>query len=207
MGRLIDFFAAKAADRRARKQIVMETERLILRCWKVADAPAMYKYASDPDVGPRSGWLPHRSVSDSRGFIRYLIAETESYAVVLRETEEIIGSIRLKVPKVRLEDLPESAVQLDLAYWLGKPHWGQGYIPEAAQALLRRGFETLGCDVIWCDHYDFNVQSRRVIEKCGFRYQFTKPTTNLTGSTYDTLFYAMTREEWQNHDRILYSHQ
>lgn len=67
---------------------------------------------------------------------------------------------------------------------------------EAATELLRFGFETLGLEAVWCSHYDWNSRSRRVIEKCGFRYQFTKETTNVIGMTNKTVFYALKKEEW-----------
>ena len=43
---------------------VLETKRLILRPWKddEADAQALFRYASDPEIGPNAGWLPHESV-------------------------------------------------------------------------------------------------------------------------------------------------
>ena len=47
----------------------METERLILRSWRESDAEALFKYASDPDVGPRAGWPPHKSVEESSAWI------------------------------------------------------------------------------------------------------------------------------------------
>ncbi len=49
---------------------ILETERLILRPWTVDDAEELYKYASDPDVGPAAGWPPHTSVENSRDIIR-----------------------------------------------------------------------------------------------------------------------------------------
>ena len=51
-------------------QDVLETDRLILRPWKESDAPALFEIASDPDVGPNAGWLPHESVEYSRTIIR-----------------------------------------------------------------------------------------------------------------------------------------
>lgn len=41
---------------------MMETKRLILRPWQESDAEALFRYASDPDVGPRAGWPPHKDV-------------------------------------------------------------------------------------------------------------------------------------------------
>ena len=46
--------------------IEMESERIILRLWREDDAEDLFKYASDPEVGPRAGWAPHKSVEDSR---------------------------------------------------------------------------------------------------------------------------------------------
>lgn len=83
-----------------------------------------------------------------------------------------------------------------MGYWLGRPYWGHGVMTEAATELLRFGFETLGLEAVWCSHYDWNSRSRRVIEKCGFRYQFTKETTNVIGMTNKTMFYALKKEEW-----------
>ena len=176
---------------------ILETKRLLLRPWQAQDAAELYELARDPDVGPRAGWPPHVSPEDSLRVINGVLGAPETYAVVCKESGLPVGSIGLHKPDVRLEDLPEDGRQLELGYWVGKPYWGRGYAPEAARALLERGFTTLGCAAIWCSHYDFNSQSRRVIEKCGFRYQLRKKISNLLGAAHDTLFYVLTREEWK----------
>lgn len=43
----------------------MQTERILLRPWRDDDAESLFKYASDPEVGPRAGWPPHKSVDES----------------------------------------------------------------------------------------------------------------------------------------------
>ena len=171
-----------------------ETERMILRPWEDSDAAELYRLASDPDIGPRAGWPVHTSVENSLDTIRNVLSAPETYAVVLKETGLPVGSIGLKEPQERFKE--EKGLQMEVGYWLGKEFWGQGFMPEAVREVLRRGFEELGCAVIWCGHYDFNGQSRRVIEKSGFVYQRTVDTTNLLGKTHPTLCYAMTRNEW-----------
>ena len=171
-----------------------ETERMILRPWEESDAAELYRLASDPDIGPRAGWPVHTSVENSLDTIRNVLSAPETYAVVLKETGLPVGSIGLKEPQERIEE--EKGIQMEVGYWLGKEFWGRGLMPEAVREVLRRGFEELGCTVIWCGHYDFNDQSRRVIEKSGFVYQRTVDTTNLLGKTHPTLCYAMTRNEW-----------
>lgn len=142
------------------------TERLILRPWEDADAEALYTYASDPDVGPAAGWPVHTSVKMSREVIRDVLQAPETYAVVLRKTGEPMGSIGLMKP--RLQDIEPTEHALELGYWIGKPYWGRGLIPEAARALIDHAFADLGCDQLWCAYFKGNAKSARVQEKLGF---------------------------------------
>lgn len=67
----------------------LQTERLLLRPWKiddVADAKALFKYASNPHIGPAAAWPVHASVEDSARVIRNVLSTPETYAVVLKET-------------------------------------------------------------------------------------------------------------------------
>lgn len=58
----------------------MQTDRIILRPWRESDAEALYKYASDPDVGPRAGWSPHKSVEESLEIIRTIFHNDHTWA-------------------------------------------------------------------------------------------------------------------------------
>ena len=176
--------------------MALETNRLLLRPWEEGDAARLYRLASDPDIGPRAGWPVHTDEQNSREIIRGVLGAPETYAMMLKESGLPVGSIGLKEPEERFADL--DGLQMEIGYWLGREFWGRGLTAEAVERILRRGFEDLGCAAIWCAHYDFNDQSRRVIEKSGFRYQRTVDTTNLLGVTHPTLCYAITRGEWQN---------
>ena len=145
---------------------ILETERLILRPWLEDDAGELYKYASDPDVGPAAGWPPHTSVDNSRDIISTVLSASETYAVCLKDSGKPIGSIGL-----HRNDLATAEDEYELGYWIGKPFWGQGLIPEASREILRYSFETLKMNRIWCGYYDGNEKSRRVQEKLGFVYQ------------------------------------
>ena len=142
------------------------TKRLILRPWEDADAETLYTYASDPDVGPAAGRPVHTSVQMSREVIRDVLQAPETYAVVLRETGEPVGSIGLMKP--RLQNIEPTEHALELGYWIGKPYWGRGLIPEAARALIGHAFAGLGCDQLWCAYFEGNAKSARVQEKLGF---------------------------------------
>lgn len=148
----------------------IKTQRLLLRPWREEDAPSLYRYAGDPRVGPIAGWPVHTSVEHSRQIIRDVLSAPETYAVVLRETGEPVGSAGILLPghgTVAME--PREA---EIGYWLGVPFWGQGLIPEAVEALLERCFRELQCDRVWCASFDGNEKSRRVQKKCGFQFQY-----------------------------------
>ena len=149
---------------------MLETKRLILRPWEEKDAESLYEYAKDPEVGPPAGWPPHTSVDNSRQIICNVLSAPETYAVCLKDGKAI-GSIGLKLKGST--DMTDREDECELGYWLGKPYWGQGLIPEAAEALLRHAFEDLGMDAVWCGYYEGNEKSRRVQEKLGFVYRYT----------------------------------
>ena len=71
----------------------METERILLRHWQESDAEALFKYASDPNVGPRAGWPAHKSVEESREIIRTFFHNDTTWAIIWKETGEAIGCI------------------------------------------------------------------------------------------------------------------
>ena len=172
----------------------LETKRLILRPWCEDDAEDLYLYAADPEVGLPAGWPPHTSVENSREIIRTVLSAPETYAVCLKETGRPIGSIGL-----HRNDLAEDDDEYELGYWIGKPYWGQGLIPEASRELLRYAFEELGMNRIWCGHYDGNIKSRRVQEKLGFRYHHTTEgiEVSLLGEIRTGHVMLMTKEEWK----------
>lgn len=150
---------------------MLETERLILRKWTDADAESLFEYAKDPDVGPIAGWPPHQSVEESLSIIRNVLGGDECYAICEKENGKAIGTIELKLNGHT--DMTERDDECEMGYWLGKPFWGRGYMPEAAKELIRHGFEDLHMRAIWCGYYDGNQKSKRVQEKVGFLYHHT----------------------------------
>ena len=174
--------------------MILETERLILRPWREDDAEELYKYASDPEIGPPAGWPPLTSVENSRDIIRAVLSAPETYAVCLKENGNPIGSIGF-----HRRDLATEGDEYELGYWIGKPFWGQGLIPEASREMLRYAFEDLGMNRIWCGYYDGNEKSCRVQEKLGFVYQRRTEGIEVSqlGEIRTGHSNIMTKERWQ----------
>ena len=175
---------------------MIETSRLILRPWQEDDAESLFKYAQDPDVGPIAGWSPHSSVENSLEIIKTVFSAPEIYAVVLKETNEPIGCCGIMFSN-SLSSSDKDNIEAEIGYWIGKPYWGKGLIPEAVKELLSRCFNDLGLKIVWCGYYDGNVKSKRVCEKSGFRYHHTnKDITSPLGDTRTEHFYTMTKEDF-----------
>lgn len=151
--------------------MILKTKRLILRPWEEMDAESLYEYAKDPDVGPIAGWPPHNNIEESKNIIKNVLNGAECYAICEKENNKAIGSVELKLNGHT--DMTDNNDECELGYWLGKPFWGKGYMPEAAARLISRGFEDLAMKTVWCGYYDGNHKSKRVQEKLGFVYHHT----------------------------------
>lgn len=156
--------------------MLFETERLILRPWTIDDAESLYEYAKNPLVGPMAGWPVHTGVENSREIIKNVLSEVETYAVCLKENNKAIGSIGLMIGGKSNINISDD--KAEIGYWIGVPFWGQGLIPEAIHKLMRYAFDKLKLKRLWGDYFDGNVKSKRVLEKCGFKYHHTKMMLN-----------------------------
>ena len=172
------------------------TKRLILRPWRSDDAETLFEYAKDPDIGLPAGWPPHTDVETSREIIRDVLSASETYAVCLRESGLPVGCVGLKLGEAT--DMTDREDECELGYWIGKPYWGQGLIPEAAREVLRHAFEDLQMRAVWCGYYDGNVKSRRVQDKLGFVYHHTTEGLELSllGETRTGHVMLLTAEKW-----------
>lgn len=179
---------------------MLETKRLILRKWQETDAESLYSYAKDPSVGPPAGWPPHTSVENSREIIRNVLSAPETYAVCLKNGTPV-GSVGLKLKDYT--DMTDRDDECELGYWIGKPFWGQGLIPEAARELLRYAFEELNMQAVWCGYYEGNEKSRRVQEKLGFVYRYTTCDLDVTLLNEKRVGHTslLTKEKWEKENK------
>ena len=145
----------------------IETPRLILRPWRENDLADFNEYASVDGVGQMAGWLPHKSMEESKMILEMFMADKNTLALELKENGKVIGSIGLEDI-----DFPDDRGMQgrEVGYALSKTYWGKGLMPEAVKAVIDYCFEKLHYDWLTCGHFVWNTQSRRVVEKCGFRY-------------------------------------
>ena len=178
--------------------IQIKAERLLLRPWRETDLDDFYAYARVDGVGQMAGWLPHKDIAVSKAVLSSFMEGRKVFA--LDYEGKVIGS--LGVEKYREDLYPELAVLQgrEIGYVLSKDYWGRGLMPEAVQAVSRWLFQEEKLDFLLVGHFDWNRQSQRVIEKCGFQYiKNTVHTTRFETkeNCLDYILYSPERRESQ----------
>ena len=141
---------------------VLETERLVLRAPRLEDAKAVVALASDRRVAENTARIPHPyRMSDALEWITSVTAEEGKQTFLITLAGAPIGACGI--------DLREASTP-ELGYWIGAPHWGQGYATEAARAVIDHAFTDLGHEALQAGARVSNPASRRVLEKCGFQW-------------------------------------
>ena len=177
----------------------LTTSRLLLRPWTMDDLESFYRACADPAIGPAAGWKPHESLEESREILGKWIAGGEGtetfYAMEEKGTGALVGAIGLHQDTARRKDPACKMV----GYWVGRDFWGRGYATEAVNGLMDYAFQRMKIKLLTVDHYTDNPGSRRVIEKCGFRYEGTlrRSLPGYDGSYRDACFYAMSAAEYR----------
>lgn len=150
--------------------IVIETERLMLRPFKQSDLDDFYEYASVEGVGEMAGWKHHESKEKPQNILDLFISEDKTFAIVLKENNKVIGS--LGVEEYGMEQALSEFFDYkgrEIGYVLSKDYWGKGLMPEAVKAVIDYLFNVQRLDFLTCGYYEFNNQSKKVQEKCGFK--------------------------------------
>ena len=177
--------------------ITLETDRLILRRFSVTDAGAMYRnWASSEEVARFLTWEPHPDAEATAALLREWAAEYEkpdcyNWVLELKSEGMIIGNISV----VRICEETKCAV---LGWCMGTAWWGNGYMPEAAEAVLQYLFETVGMNRVCANHDISNPKSGRVMQKIGMQYEGTLRQHGFArGRVFDDVWYGILAEDYR----------
>lgn len=146
---------------------ILKSTRIELRPWHDSDATALFKYASDSEVGVKAGWPPHKSIEESLDIIRTIFHNNTTWAIVLQETNEAIGAIGYG-PSCEC-NLPAKENEPTIGYWVGRPYWNRGICTEALRMMIDHIKQSTNIHSLISGHYTDNPASGRVMEKCGFK--------------------------------------
>jgi RimJ/RimL family protein N-acetyltransferase len=195
-------------------EIFVQTEHLALRRFTPADLDNLFELDSDPEVMRfLSGGTPtRREVIESRILPAFLRSYQHSPGFGVWAADDIASGVFLGWFSLRPPEGggPEN---VSLGYRLRRAVWGRGYATEGARALIRKGFSELGVQCVYATTYEFNLASRRVMEKVGLslvrRFRFT-PEDLRAQQTFDSasqpddepwegddVEYALCRDDWE----------
>lgn len=148
-------------------EIILETERMILRPVVETDAEAIYDFCKNSNVGINAGWKPHESIEETREVMELVFLNQEFvFAMELKETKTLFGSIGI-IPDPKRQNNKTRMI----GYAISENYWGKGLATEAVQAVLRFGFQKLNLDLISAYCYPSNERSKKILKKCGFEYE------------------------------------
>jgi RimJ/RimL family protein N-acetyltransferase len=153
-----------AAPKVVRQSEDLITRRLSLRPPALADAPALVTLLNDRRIAQNTLRIPHPyQIADARAFIRSANTSGDEivFLITRNSTPRVIGACGI----ARL-----TCAEPELGYWVGVSFWGLGFATEAAHALIDRAFSELGYEFLTASARVTNPASRRVLEKCGFRW-------------------------------------
>lgn len=148
--------------------VIIQTNRLLLRTFTIDDVQLIYELNNDADV-TRYTYDPMNEMEQARQVLekiilpQYALYNHGRWAVHTKDQLEFIGWCGLKYRPERHE--------VDLGYRYKKSAWGKGYATEAAYACLQYGFEKLNIGKITGRAVPENVASWRVLEKIGMEFK------------------------------------
>lgn len=175
----------------------LETRRLRLRKLAMRDAQDIYDYSRDPLVARYVLWEAHRSIGESRSYLRYMLrkyrlGEPASWGIEWKATGQIIGTIGFMW-------IQRENASAEVGYSLSRAFWNQGVMTEALQELIRYGFRSLNLNRIEAQHETENPASGAVMRKCGMRHEGTLRQRLLNkGKFVDVELYAILRRDFQS---------
>lgn len=177
--------------------IQLESERLILRCFNVKDAKEVFEtWTSRPEVVKYLSWPLHGSVEITKmtiksWFIQYLQENYYHWAITLKKNKKVIGGISV----VKIDD---NARKAEIGYCIGNDYWHQGYTSEAMARVIKFLFEEVDCNRIEAYHDINNVNSGKVMIKCGLKYEgLLRQYAYNNQGIVDCALYAILKEDYK----------
>lgn len=175
----------------------LETGRIILRKMSMHDTNDLFEYASEPEVAQFVTWEYHKSIADSKKFLKSILQKYKEHKVapwgiVLKENNKLIGTGGY----VWWNPNHRSA---EIGYALSKKYWNKGLMTEAVRGIIRFGFEKMELNRIEARCKPENAASEKVLQKCGMKLEgILRQQMFAKGEYQDLKMYSILKEEYKN---------
>jgi RimJ/RimL family protein N-acetyltransferase len=167
--------------------LILETDRLLLREMKLSDAEALFEMDRNPKVHQYLWNKPLTDISEVNNIInsvqeQYKQNKIGRFVMVLKETNEVIGWAGLKL---NTEMVNNKIHFYDIGYRLNENFWGKGYASEASFAWLDYGFKTMKIPVMEAAAHSDNIASNRILQKIGLQMTETYLEDGVSWNWYE----------------------
>jgi ribosomal-protein-alanine N-acetyltransferase len=164
--------------------VKIQTKRLLLRPFNKDDLLDFFNYAHVEGVGEMAGWQHHKTIEESKMILDKFIENKNVFAIC--KDNKVIGSLGIEL--YNEEKFPEfnNYNGREIGYVLAKEYWGNGLMPEALEAVINYLFKEEKLDFLLCSHFLYNNQSRRCMEKVGFKHYKLIDYIDRTGNVNKT---------------------
>ena len=169
--------------------LVIKTDRLVLRAFNDNDLEDLYDYAKTPGLGEMAGWPHHRSIEDSKEVLERFKKNKDVLAI--EKDGKVIGSIGLHPVDDEFYKEFEDKKGKEIGFVLSEDFHRQKIMTEAVKALMKYAFEDLGLDYISAGYFRGNFKSRWFQQKLGFTYYGSHVVKVAMGNfepTHQTIF-------------------
>lgn len=174
--------------------LVIKTDRLVLRTFNDNDLEDLYSYAKTPGLGEMAGWPHHRSIEDSKEVLERFKKNKDVLAI--EKDSKVIGSLGLHPVDDEFYKEFEDKKGKEIGFVLSEDFHRQKIMTEAVKALMKYAFEDLGLDYISAGYFRGNFKSRWFQQKLGFSYYGSHVVKVAMGNfepTHQTIF---TKEDY-----------
>jgi RimJ/RimL family protein N-acetyltransferase len=179
-------------------QFQLQTDRLLLRCFRASDFDSFLAYRNDPDVARYQGWSVPYGEQDARHFVETMqsytrpeVGEHVQIAIEHRASQSLIGDVMCHIHR-------RDPRQATIGYTLARSWWGQGHALEAVHALLNYLFTTRDMHRVIADCDVDNTASWRLLERIGFRREAHFVESFLQDGRYTSEYhYGLLQREWK----------
>lgn len=175
---------------------VLETERMKLRKLTIRDAGDVFEYASVEEVTRYVSWEPHRTLADTKSFLKHVLFQYEkgiptSWGLVLKENDKLIGTGGFLWWSIENS-------KAEIGYVVSNLYWNRGIATEALHRILKFGFEIMHLERIEARCFVENTASERVMQKCGMKLEgILRSSMYIKGAFRNFKLYSILRDEYK----------
>lgn len=175
----------------------LETERLILRPFRIEDSKDLYEILSNENVTKLTRMDTYTNINEVINTINKYInfkeeeGQTQAWAIEYKQNGKMIGRIRYSYWDTNND-------RAEIGYYLNEEYWGKGIMPEALKKVIEFGFTKMALHRIELRCSVENQRSTKVIEKAGLTYEGIQREVQLQKGEYkDKKLFSILKQEYE----------